>query len=157
MSQRWSGILPANCAVRRKIVGGAAYGAWPQTAAMSNSCNNSTIYCIAKRKNNLEKKQKFKRLLWKGSSTPSCFPLSFWQKIMSGLVLLVFFFIPKKSHLILPFGKGKNMSQWGLVLHTHDTCIPFSIHNQRIIYRAIIINLFQILPIIGNGMRKRVF
>lgn len=68
-----------------------------------------------------------------------------------------FFFIPKKSHLILPFGKGKNMSQWGLVLHTHDTCIPFSIHNQRIIYRAIIINLFQILPIIGNGMRKRVF
>lgn len=67
------------------------------------------------------------------------------------------FFIPKKSPLILPFGKGKNMSQWGLVLRTHNAYIPFSIHNQRIIFSAIIINLFQILPIIGSGTRERVF
>lgn len=65
--------------------------------------------------------------------------------------------IPKKFHLILPFGKEKNMSQWGLVFHTHHTYIPFSIHNQRIIFSAVTINLFQILPIIGNGTRKGFF
>lgn len=90
------------------------------------------------------------------------------KKVASPLVMFSFvistedcsrfgFFIPKKSHLILPLGKGKNMSQWGLVLHTHDAYIPFSIHNPRIIFSAIIINLFQILPIIGNGTRKRGF
>lgn len=94
------------------------------------------------------------------------------KKVFSPLVMFSFvisaedcsrfgFYIPKKSHLILPFGKGKNMSQWGLVLYTYDsifyTYIPFSIHNQRIIFSAIIINLFQILRIIGNGTRKKVF
>lgn len=48
---------------------------------------------------------------------------------------------------MLPLGKGKNMSQWEEVLHKHDAYIPFSIHNQRILFSAIIINLFQILPI----------
>lgn len=143
--------------MRRKVSGGAAHGARSQTVAIVQHCNTSPIYYIVKRGNNLEKKQGPKQLTWKGfpiSPLLSCFLLSFWLTIVPGLFV---FFIPKKSHLILPFGKGKNMSQRGLVLHVHDTYIPFSIHNQRIIFSAIIINLFQTLPILGNGTRKRVF
>lgn len=79
--------------------------------------------------------------------------LSFQLKIVPGLS----FFIPKKSHLILSFRKRKNISQWGLVLHIHHAYIPFSTHNQRIIFSAIIINVFQTLPIRGHGTRKRIF
>lgn len=46
------------------------------------------------------------------------------------------------------------MSQQGKVLHEHDAHILFSIHNQRIIFSAIIINLFQILLIVGNGILR---
>ena len=46
----------------------------------------------------------------------------------------------------------QNISQWKLVLHRHDAYIPFSVHKQRITCSASIINLPQILLIIGKSL-----
>lgn len=61
------------------------------------------------------------------------------------------FFHPKEVLSI--WKERESMSQ--CLLHKYDAYFPFSIHNQRIIFSSIIINLFQILPMVGNGLRKK--
>lgn len=129
LAYRNPGSPQSNRAAGRKVFGGAAYGA--RLTAATAPCLQSFNHFL----DGEEGKWSWKRTgiqltdVKKGFFPLSCFPLPFHLKIVPGLV--VFFLIPKKSHLIFPFGKGKTVSQWQLVHHTQHAFIPLYRHKPK--------------------------
>lgn len=112
---------------------------WQQLHPASNTFGDESVSNAAMSRNALEKKQglhcyemvcPLPSLVFLVISARGC--SSFCLSALLGFALCCFVVTTKKCHLLLPLGKGKDMTQWKETLQKHNARILLSIHNQRV-------------------------